>query len=59
MFSYKVNSNLFLVQHPVSLTKIESVSVPINHIVVIDCSGSMSNDLPKIREQLKNKLPKY
>ena len=58
MFSYKVNSNLFLVQHPVSLTKIESVSVPINHIVVIDCSGSMSNDLPKIREQLKNKLPK-
>lgn len=31
---------------------------PTNHIVVIDCSGSMYSDLPKIREQLKAKLPK-
>lgn len=30
---------------------------PTNHIVVIDCSGSMYYDLPKIREQLKGKLP--
>ena len=37
----------------------KSVSVPenINHILVTDCSGSMSNELPKIRTQLKNKLP--
>jgi hypothetical protein len=34
------------------------VIVPTNHIAVIDCSGSMSYDLPKIREQLKKKLPK-
>ena len=33
------------------------VESPINHIMVIDCSGSMSYDLPKIRKQLKNKLP--
>lgn len=33
------------------------VEVPVNHIFVIDCSGSMCYDLPKIRLQLKNKLP--
>ena len=31
---------------------------PTNHIVVIDCSGSMWNDLPLIRSQLKDKLPR-
>lgn len=31
---------------------------PTNHIVVIDCSGSMYYDLPLIRTQLKEKLPK-
>lgn len=31
---------------------------PTNHIVVIDCSGSMSGDLPHIRRQIKEKLPK-
>lgn len=30
---------------------------PVNHILVIDCSGSMCYDLPKIRQQLHNKLP--
>jgi len=34
------------------------VPQPTNHIVVIDCSGSMWNDLPLIRTQLKDKLPK-
>lgn len=29
---------------------------PINHIAVIDVSGSMSSDLPKIRSSLKNKI---
>ena len=28
-----------------------------NHIVVVDCSGSMYADLPKIRTHLKNKIP--
>lgn len=31
---------------------------PTNHIVVIDCSGSMYGDLPLIRTQLKDKLPR-
>ena len=34
-----------------------TVAAPTNHILVIDCSGSMCYDLPKIRTQLKNKLP--
>ena len=29
---------------------------PTHHIIVIDCSGSMSGELPRIRTQLKNKL---
>ena len=41
----------------VCTTEKEIKEVPINHIMVIDCSGSMSYDLPKIRKQLKNKLP--
>src|SRR5690606_20160920 len=31
---------------------------PTNHLVVIDCSGSMYHDLPLIRAQLKDKLPR-
>lgn len=38
-------------------TATAEVEVPVNHIVIIDCSGSMWDDLPLIREQLKNKLP--
>jgi len=34
------------------------VEPSVNHIAVIDCSGSMWNDLPKIREQLKKRIPK-
>lgn len=33
------------------------VNTPTNRILALDCSGSMSNDLPKIRIMLKNKLP--
>lgn len=57
--SYKVSDSLYLVRH-VRDTKAPAkpVDVSANHIVVIDCSGSMSGDLPKIREQLKKKLPK-
>lgn len=32
-------------------------NAPTNHIVVVDCSGSMYADLPKIRTHLKNKIP--
>jgi len=33
-----------------------TVTPPTHHIFAIDCSGSMYSELPKIREQLKNKL---
>ncbi len=57
--STRVSDNLFLVQQTVSGKEpAKPKEVPTNHVVVIDCSGSMSWELPKIREQLKKKLPK-
>jgi len=58
--SYKVSANLYLVQSevPKSGPPPKQVEVPTNHIVVLDCSGSMYSELPKIREQLKKRLPK-
>lgn len=57
--SYKVADSLYIVRHSVSKkAPAKPVEIPTNHIAVIDCSGSMSWDLPKIREQLKKKLPK-
>jgi hypothetical protein len=58
--SYKVSANLYLVQSevPKSGPPPKQVEVPTNHIAVIDCSGSMYGELPKIREQLKKRLPK-
>ena len=59
--SYKIANKLYLVQHPIhTSTKVEAkpATVPTDHIMIYDCSGSMSWDLPKIREQVKKKLPK-
>lgn len=59
--SYKIADKLYLIQHELdqkSAAPAKPVELPTNHIAVIDCSGSMSWDLPKIREQLKKKLPK-
>ncbi len=57
--SLKISDSLYLV-HQVLDTKAPAkpVEVATNHITVIDCSGSMSGDLPQIRTQLKKKLPK-
>ena len=41
--SYRVSS---------AKTASQSVEVPVNHVFVIDCSGSMYYDLPKIRIQM-------
>lgn len=46
-----------LVTISIPKTEIVNVEIPTNHILVIDCSGSMCYDLPKMRQQLKNKLP--
>lgn len=56
--SYPIDKNLFLISQTVTTKRETFVEVPTNHLVVVDCSGSMSSDLPKIREQLKKKLPK-
>jgi hypothetical protein len=59
-YSVKINDQLFLTRLAVSKIKETKkiIEVPTNHCIIIDCSGSMANDLPKIREQLKLKLPK-
>ena len=58
MIHYEVASNLFLVTEPLPSTKTAKPEPqPTNHILIIDCSGSMYGDLPKIRNQLKAKLP--
>jgi hypothetical protein len=46
-----------IVKHPVKQTNSKPAEPnPINHIAVIDVSGSMSSDLPRIRSALKNKV---
>lgn len=58
--SYQVSKDLFLVHQQRAAAPATKVVVeqPTNHFVITDCSGSMSYDLPRIREQLKRKLPK-
>ena len=59
MAQIKVSDKITLKSTTVSAApQAKSVDVATNHIAVIDCSGSMSYELPKIREQLKKKLPK-
>lgn len=56
--SWKISDSLHLVQEFVGSGAVpKAVEVPVHHIAVIDCSGSMSGDLPRIREQFKMKLP--
>jgi len=59
--SYKVADSLYLVKQTIaakSAAPATPVEVPTDHLMIYDCSGSMSWDLPKIREQVKKKLPK-
>jgi hypothetical protein len=38
---------------------VKPVSRPsVDHIMVVDCSGSMASDLPKLRMHIKNRLPR-
>ncbi len=57
---FKVADSLHLVRQTLSKgsAPAKPVEVPTNHIAVLDCSGSMAYDLPKVRQQLKLKLPK-
>lgn len=58
--SFAIDKGLFLVEQRAELSqeKAKPVASPTNHIAVLDVSGSMSGDLPQLREQLKRKLTK-
>ena len=53
----KIDENYYLVGKQVNVNDVVEVDKKINHIFVVDVSGSMSWELPLIRKQLKNKLP--
>lgn len=56
---YEVAKDLFLVEATLGSKKTtKKVEPPCHHIAVIDCSYSMCYDLPRIREQLKKRIPK-
>lgn len=59
MTTYKIDENLFLVSKLVRSPKYKAVTAPVavNHIAVVDCSGSMCGHSDRIREQLKARLP--
>lgn len=52
----KFDESYCLVSQEVNSTATVEVAKKTNHILVVDVSGSMSWELPKIRTQLKNKL---
>lgn len=57
--SSKVSDSLYLVRQTIGAkAPAKPVETPTNHIAIIDCSGSMYSDIPRIREQLKKRIPK-
>src|ERR1035437_9664964 len=52
----KFDENYYLISQEVNSNVTVEVAKKTNHIFVVDVSGSMSWELPKIRTQLKNKL---
>lgn len=60
MITYRISDDLGLVSQEVGVRAAEpsADAVPLNHVFVADCSGSMYYDLSKVRAQLKKQLPK-
>lgn len=56
--SIKLSDNLYLNRIAIEGYETQPAPSVVNHIIIIDCSGSMASELPQIRQQLKNKLPK-
>jgi hypothetical protein len=56
--SYKLRNKLYLNVHDVKgQAQVENqVRVPLNHVFCCDVSGSMYSSLPKMRQQLKNRI---
>jgi hypothetical protein len=57
MVNIKIADGLYLLNKPVGVNAppVET-DIPTDHVLVIDCSGSMLDQLSQIRQQLKNKL---
>lgn len=55
--SFPISNNLFLIKAPNTLGAKPAAPAATNHILVIDCSGSMYGAIDKIAQQIKNKLP--
>jgi hypothetical protein len=56
---YKITDQLFLVRQQLSRSgppPKPALPPPTDHIVIVDCSGSMWGELDKVKTQLKNKL---
>jgi len=56
--SIKLSDNLYLNRIAIEGYETQPAPSAVNHIIIIDCSGSMASELPQIRQQLKSKLPK-
>lgn len=55
----KIADNLYLIQvQPTAKVTAAPSDSPVNHLLVVDVSGSMAYDLPKIRDHIKTKLPR-
>jgi len=52
----KLDGDYYLISQEVNSNLTIEVAKTINHIIVIDVSGSMYYDLPEIRKNLKNKI---
>jgi len=52
----KLDNNYFLVSQEVNSNATVEVVKSINYLIIVDVSGSMTYDLPKIRKNLKNKI---
>ena len=66
MYIYNMKKSEFYLSNGISLMRLDLptptnaravTNVGVNHIYCIDVSGSMSSELPKIRTQLKNRIP--
>lgn len=57
MRTFKIKDDLYIATQQVKEASASTTAEGMNHVVVLDCSGSMTYDLPKIRGQLKDKLP--
>jgi hypothetical protein len=56
--SHKIAEQLYLVRRTLTdgPPPKPALPPPTDHIVIVDCSGSMTGELPQVKKQLKNKL---